>query len=454
MNLHRSALHHFHRFLRQAKLEMDRLEEVHIQQFDEDLTQHNLKFATRRAHINHIHMFMRWLEGEEKISGGISKKLFPNYKADAIKPQYCNLPELGSKFLEVLLAVNKKNTVNGYKSCLRAFYGLHWKTKRREYNIIREDIESFMIFLKNKGMHPEQRFARLVQLRRYLDWLWEHKKLKTSPDDLITHYDFPKKEDRLPRPFPVDVDFEIQKRLEKSDNIDHLGLLLMRRCGLRAGELRNLKLDCVESDLDGHWFLKVPLGKLNNERIIPLDPKTVEIVERIKRHHSHRPDPNSEKIYMISNSSGRRRSANYLSPLLQDVVKDLAIPGKVCPHRLRHSFATSLLSAGLSITTLKTLLGHRDIRMTLMYAAVTQETVRNDFFGALSKVKTRYEVASFPLKTPDLRLGITRAFWDINKYIAKYTKEFGNADPQKLKRLLYRLNMLRHEFSTLLKTKV
>ncbi len=136
---------------------------------------------------------------------------------------------------------------------------------------------------------------------------------------------------------------EIQRRLERSNNIDHLGLLLMRRCGLRMGELRNLKLDCVESDFNGHWFLKVPLGKLNNERIIPLDLKTVQIVERIKRHHSFRPDPNSDKIYMISNPSGRRRSAGYFNPLFNDLVRDLAIPGKIHPHRLRHSFATSLL---------------------------------------------------------------------------------------------------------------
>ena len=75
----------------------------------------------------------------------------------------------------------------------------------------------------------------------------------------------------------------------------------MRRCGLRVGELRDLTIDCVSEDLNGHWFLKIPLGKLNNERIFPLDPDTVEIVEKIKRHHSLRPEPGTNNKYLISN---------------------------------------------------------------------------------------------------------------------------------------------------------
>ena len=58
-----------------------------------------------------------------------------------------------------------------------------------------------------------------------------------------------------------------------------LGILLMRRTGLRIGELRNLTLDCLEEDLYGNHFMKVPLGKLNNERVIPLDPETVESLD-------------------------------------------------------------------------------------------------------------------------------------------------------------------------------
>ncbi len=451
LNLYRAAIHHFYRFMIQSKLELGNLELCHMTDFDEDLARHNLKLVTRRNSFRLLRTYIKWLEDEGQISDGFSKKLFPYYNAGCVKGKQAQLPELALRFIEVLCAVNKPNTVQGYKSMLGAFYKIHWKTNKRPYDIDRTDSENYMLYLKERGMGSNERNARLVQFRRYLDWLFEHQKLKIEPDRLVSSHDIPRREERLPRPFPVNVDLEIQKRLTSSTDIDFLGVLLMRRCGLRVGELRNLTLDCVEEDLNGHWFLKVPLGKLNNERIIPIDPTTLEVVEKIKRHHSSRPEPGTNCKYLISNPSGKRRSRNQFAVVLLEVTKGLAIPGKVTLHRLRHSFATSLLSAGLSITTLKDLLGHRDIRMTLVYAAVTQETLRSEFFTALSKIQSRYEVASYPLKPPDLNGGINQSFYDAIRYIKKFTDENGNHDPQKLTRLLYRLNSLRHEFSILLK---
>jgi site-specific recombinase XerD len=450
ISLYRAALHHFYRFLGQAKLDLSLFTEVHLALFDQDLEQHHLKFVTRRSNIQLVHRYLRWLEQEGTLEVGYTKKLFPNYRPEFVTGRQAQLPERAERFLEVMGAISKENTVNGYTSTLRAFYKIQWSLGTNPYKIERTAIETFLVDLKNRNIHVNTRFQRLIHLRRYFDWLHEHGKLKTAPDKLITPYDFPKTEERLPRPFPPAADIEIQKRLGASNEIDHLGVLLMRRCGLRVGELRNLTFDCVTEDFNGNWFLKVPLGKLNNERIIPLDPETLAVVEKIKRHHSLRPEPGSETVYLISNPSGRRRGKEHFNPILQDVARGLVIPGKVTVHRLRHSFATSLLSAGLPLTTLKVLLGHRDIRMTLNYAAVTQETVRNEYFTALSKIHSRYEVASYPLKVPDLKSGINRSFYESQKLIKKFSQQNEISDPEKLTKLLYRLNSLRNEFSVLL----
>ncbi len=451
VNLYRASLHHFHRFLLQERIQFFEFSEGKIKNFDEDLARHHLKLVTRNAIISHIHMYLRWLESNGDLQMGFCQKLFPKYRADLVQPQESVLPDLAERFLEVLSATSKPDTVKGYQSALRGFYKNHQKNAKNPYSISKTDVENYSLYLKNKEMGANQRFGRLVQLRRYFDWLHDHKKLKTHPDILLKSTDLPQREEKLPRPFPVDVDLEIQRRLEASQQIDYLGVLLMRRTGLRVGELRSLTIDCITHDLHSNWFLKVPLGKLNNERIIPLDPKTVEITQRIQKIHHGRPEVESNIVYLISNPSGKRRSKAHFGQILREITQDMAIPGTVTVHRLRHSFATSLLSAGLSITTLKKLLGHRDIRMTLGYAAITQETVRNEYFEALSKIQTRYEVASYPLKTPDIKTGMNRAFYDAQKYAKKMAKDQTGLDKTQFNRLCYRLMTLRNEFCQLLK---
>jgi len=182
-----------------------------------------------------------------------------------------------------------------------------------------------------------------------------------------------------------------------------------------------------------------------------LTPKTVEVVQRIQAFHSGRPEPGSGQKYLISNPSGKRRSIAHFSAVLQEICRGLAVPGQVHLHRLRHSFATSLLSGGISLTTLKKLLGHRDIRMTLNYAAVTQETIRHEYFEAISKIRDKYEVASYPLKLPDLREGMNRGFYDAQKYAKKIARARSDVDQDKINRLCARMMTLRQELSDLLK---
>lgn len=57
-------------------------------------------------------------------------------------------------------------------------------------------------------------------------------------------------------------------------------LLLARATGVRIGELRDLELDCVHQIDDHGAWLKVPLGKLGTERMVPLDEETVTVIVR------------------------------------------------------------------------------------------------------------------------------------------------------------------------------
>ena len=87
----------------------------------------------------------------------------------------------------------------------------------------------------------------------------------------------------LPRYLPVDVDRRLTEALttRPENTLAAAALRLQRACGLRIGELLDLELDCVH-DLPEHGsWLKVPLGKLDTERMIPIDTEIVDLIDQI-----------------------------------------------------------------------------------------------------------------------------------------------------------------------------
>jgi len=125
INLYRASLHHFFRFLAQIKLALEFTTARHLQEFDEDLERHCLKFVTRKATLSHVRIFIQWLEDQQELPQGTAKRLFPDYRGENIFALQANLPALAERFLEVLRASSKPNTVSGYRSGLRGFYRLH-----------------------------------------------------------------------------------------------------------------------------------------------------------------------------------------------------------------------------------------------------------------------------------------------------------------------------------------
>ena len=294
------------------------------------------------------------------------------------------LPDTVVQYLDEMRLTLKESTCNGRRSTLRRFHVWLHQRGITPRGMTREHAVEYMQHLVDRGLHPSTRAAAMMDVRNYLRWLEDRGHLRKESDDLIRSSDRPKLPQYLPRPFSPEVDREIDCRLRTKLDVHAVGLRLMRRTGLRVGELARLARDCMTADAAGHVYLKVPLGKLNTERLVPLDEEARRMVEYVVAKID------AKSAWLFPGRDGSHASTVRFRSVLRSVCQGLEVDEATHTHRLRHTFATSMLNAGVSLVGVMKLLGHTDYRMTLRYAAVLPETVTTQYHAAIAKIEAKY----------------------------------------------------------------
>ncbi len=233
------------------------------------------------------------------------------------------------------------------------------------------------------------------------EWGWSD----APPRKLMFRDDNPKLPQTLPRYLPVDVDRRLTDVLTErpGNELAAAALRLQRSCGLRIGELLDLELDCVhELPEHGSW-LKVPLGKLETERMIPIDNEILDLIDHIIEIRSHgRPMPHPRyrrAAQFLFTHHGRRLSQNAVRAELDRAARAAGL-GHITPHQLRHTYATALVNAGVSLQALMALLGHMSAEMSLRYGRLFDTTVRAEYERALDLAKQQARPATGAVSLP------------------------------------------------------
>lgn len=226
-------------------------------------------------------------------------------------------------------------------------------------------------------------------MREITEWGW--------PDapgrQLLFRSDVPRLPRPLPRYLPPDSDRMLAQALMQSSNrLAADALLPQRAAGLRIGELLDLEMDCVHQLPGNGAWLKVPLGKLKTERMVPLDDESLALLDRITTNRS----PGQPITHPVTGKSvqflftrhGKRLAEGGLRAELDRAAADAGL-GHVSPHQLRHTYATALINAGVTLQALMSLLGHVSAEMSLRYAHLFDSTVRTEYERALDLAKSR-----------------------------------------------------------------
>jgi site-specific recombinase XerD len=179
----------------------------------------------------------------------------------------------------------------------------------------------------------------------------------------------------VPRKLPVSLAPEQVSRLlvePKTDTIiglrDRALLALLYGTGIRATECASLH--CGQVDLTR---LTITVhGKGGHERTIPLNPQLAQVLQAYERARGLALP--TAPFFRSRFGGALSRGAVYERVRTWGQRSRVGIP--LSPHRLRHTFATHLVRAGVGLVTIRDLLGHRQITSTQIYLHVTAEDLR------------------------------------------------------------------------------
>jgi site-specific recombinase XerD len=158
-----------------------------------------------------------------------------------------------------------------------------------------------------------------------------------------------------------------------------VGLLLLN--GLRAAEVICLQLEDLlwsESQMRVH-------GKGGRERVLPLPPDTIRLLQCYLA--SERPRTPSTAVFVShkGRARGQAMTPAGLRSLFRHHRQATAVP-KANPHRFRHTFASDMIRAGVSLPALQRLMGHAHIQTTMLYIRLSAQDVFAEYTRAVAKI--------------------------------------------------------------------
>jgi len=238
-------------------------------------------------------------------------------------------------------------------------------------DIARVHIEDFKRWLAARPGKNAKRLAtitirhRLSTMRTFFERIMEWEYDDAPARLLVYSSDFPALDEPLPKFLDDPTASKFMAALAVDPNLRRrLMVELLARTGMRVGELGGLEDDAMVR-YDGVDRLRIPVGKLHNDRHVPLLPMLVDLIGDYKALRGP-----SRSGHLLERDDGQPFDRRTVHRYVAAVAKRAGV-GHVHPHQLRHTLATQSINRGMSLEAIAALLGHRSMDMTLTYASRT-----------------------------------------------------------------------------------
>ena len=250
-------------------------------------------------------------------------------------------------------------------------------TQRYAKNTIKSYMDYASLFLKHLNEYPSLKDVPVIAIESFINEKVQKEQISVSYQKGLVgaikklyeltlnqkvqlDYLYPKRSfSKLPKFFSKE---EIRQLLDSTDNIKHRAILMtIYSCGLRLNELLNLTIKDIRSS---EKIIRINQSKGNKDRIVSLPDKLLYVLRDY--YLVYKPTN-----YLFEGEKGNRYSERSVQLVLKKSLANAKIKTEGTVHTLRHSYATHLIQSGIDVRIVQELLGHENIKTTMIYTHIT-----------------------------------------------------------------------------------
>ena len=236
----------------------------------------------------------------------------------------------------------------------------------------------------------------------------------------MVHLHSPKVRNALPRVLSLREVEQLSTGCASVDNSfvavrDRAIVALLFSSGLRVSELVSLNL----YDVDFEMREVRVIGKGNKERVVPVGSVALEA---LRQYLQMRPMVKPVDNALFVGNRGKRLTTRLVQSHIKAAAEKEDLGGRVTPHKLRHAFATQLLSNGVDMRLVQEMLGHANLATTQVYTHID--------IKHLQEVYDRAHPRASPEQTAEQKAATDLQLQDSAQLLDLALHPHGSGDPQ------------------------
>ncbi|MBM7506262.1 site-specific integrase [Nocardioides salarius] len=316
--------------------------------------------------------------------------LLPTWEQLGVRPQVVATMR---RYLEQIGCVLRPGSVAGADLALRSFAAYLVEAAPEVTSIAqvtRRHVEDYKPWLAARPGQNKDRVTtatlahRLGTLRMFFvridEWGWD----QAPPRVPMFPGDLPRQDHPLPKALDDAAAAKLLRAAQAEPRLlVRVTIEVLLRTGLRVSEFTALSADAVVQIGAAPW-LHVPVGKLREDRYLPLHPHLVVLIEQYRSAHVP-----AEHPLLLPRENGRALDRHTVTRFINKAGTAAGL-AHIHPHQLRHTLATQAINRGMSLEAIAAMLGHRSMDMTLRYAKIANRTVADEYFAVTDQVDALY----------------------------------------------------------------